>query len=201
MEQGLRKHLKMQCLGLASLERTIARQRSRVRQLKEGDANTAYFHMIARGRKRKNFIPVLTIDGHTIAEHSDMELALHVHFVGVFGSVQIDTISPNFMSLGVNQIDLSELDAPIGEVEVCAAIKELPSDRAPGPDGFTGTFYKTTWPVIRLEVMAAVRAFEQGNSRHLNLLNNAVIALLPKKWALPILETSDQSPWYTALPS
>lgn len=48
-ESGLRKRMKMRCLGLSSLERTMARQRSRVRQLSEGDANTAYFHLIARG--------------------------------------------------------------------------------------------------------------------------------------------------------
>ncbi|XP_066373246.1 uncharacterized protein [Miscanthus floridulus] len=53
-ENALRKRLKMRCLGLSSLERTMARQRSRVRQLSDGDANTAYFHLIARGRKRRN---------------------------------------------------------------------------------------------------------------------------------------------------
>jgi hypothetical protein len=46
-EQELRKRTKLRCLGLSSLERTIARQRSRIRHLAEGDANTAYFHLIA----------------------------------------------------------------------------------------------------------------------------------------------------------
>lgn len=55
-EAHLRRRMKMQCLGLSSFERTMARQRSRIRQLNEGNANTAYFHMIARGRKTKNFI-------------------------------------------------------------------------------------------------------------------------------------------------
>jgi hypothetical protein len=59
-EQGLRKQFKMRCLGLSSLERTMARECSRVRQLREGDANTAYFHLIARGRRRRNYIPALS---------------------------------------------------------------------------------------------------------------------------------------------
>lgn len=50
-ERELRKRMKLRCLGLASLERTIARQRSRIRHLADGDANTRYFHLIARGRK------------------------------------------------------------------------------------------------------------------------------------------------------
>jgi len=82
----LRRRMKMRCLGLSSLERTMARQRSRVRQLSEGDANTAYFHLIARGRKRRNYIPALTVDGHVVTEHEGMESTLHTHFSGVFGT-------------------------------------------------------------------------------------------------------------------
>lgn len=43
-EDWLRKQLKVLYLGLASLERTIARQRARIATLKDGDANTAFFH-------------------------------------------------------------------------------------------------------------------------------------------------------------
>lgn len=49
-ERKLRAELKGRCLGLSSLERTIARQRARVRHLADRDANTKYFHMIAQGR-------------------------------------------------------------------------------------------------------------------------------------------------------
>ncbi|XP_073360044.1 uncharacterized protein [Aegilops tauschii subsp. strangulata] len=42
-ELWLRRMLKMNVLGLASLEHTIARQRSRLRWLKEGGANTKLF--------------------------------------------------------------------------------------------------------------------------------------------------------------
>jgi hypothetical protein len=36
--------LKQHCLVLASLQRTIAHLRSRIQFLKEGDANTQFFH-------------------------------------------------------------------------------------------------------------------------------------------------------------
>ena len=52
-EEWFRKKLKHLCLGLASLERTIARLRSRILYLKEGDANTSFFHQQARYRKKK----------------------------------------------------------------------------------------------------------------------------------------------------
>jgi hypothetical protein len=46
--------------------------------------------------------------------------------------------------LGIVALDLSELEADISEEEVWDAIKALPSDKAPCPDGFTGAFYKST---------------------------------------------------------
>jgi hypothetical protein len=65
-EIWLRKTLKLTVLGLASLERTIARQRSRIRWLKDGDANTKYFHTIANGRRTGNFIPAIKVGDEII---------------------------------------------------------------------------------------------------------------------------------------
>jgi hypothetical protein len=50
-EHALCKLLKKKLLGLCSLERTIARQRSRLLYLTEGDANTALFQRQARHRQ------------------------------------------------------------------------------------------------------------------------------------------------------
>ena len=180
-ENGLRKQLKMRCLGLSSLERAMARQRSRIRQLSDGDANTAYFHLISRGRKQRSYIPALLADGHITEDHSDMELALHKHFAGVFGSAPSEGRTLNFETLGFHHLNLDDQDLHFSAEEVWTAIKALPSDRAPGPDGFTGAFYKASWPVIRDELMEAVHAFELGNTRNMNRLNNALIVLLPKK--------------------
>lgn len=88
----------------------MARQRSRVQQLSEGDANTTYFHLIARGRKRRSYIPALTVGGSTIADHAAMETALHKHFADVFGTAADARTSLNFQALGIVAVDLSELE-------------------------------------------------------------------------------------------
>lgn len=70
MEAWLRRQLRQRSLALASLNRTIARSRSRITWLQEGDANTDFFHGHARYRKRKNYIATLK-DGDTILSSQD----------------------------------------------------------------------------------------------------------------------------------
>ena len=43
-EDWVRKRLKVSYLGVASVERTVARQRACIATLKDGDANTGFFH-------------------------------------------------------------------------------------------------------------------------------------------------------------
>ena len=57
----------------------------------------------------------------------------------------------------------------------------MSSDRAPGPDGFTGAFYKTAWPIIQQEFMDTIQAFTDGNTWNMGKLNSALVALLPMK--------------------
>lgn len=154
-EAELRKRMKMRCLGLSSLDRTITRQRARVRHLQEGDVNTAYFHILARGRKRRNFITSLNVHGHLVANHDEMQMALHEHFAGVFGTAAATGSTLNFQALGIQPVDLTNQDAPFAAQEVWAAIKAMPADKVPGPNGFTGAFYKSAWNLIQPEMMGA----------------------------------------------
>jgi hypothetical protein len=55
------------------------------------------------------------------------------------------------------------------------AINYLPSDKSPGPDGFTGRFYKTCWSIIKDELMAAVMADWNGRFDNFHKLNSAFI--------------------------
>jgi len=54
-EENFRKKLKLHCLGLASFERTIARLRSRILYLREGDANTSFFPSASTVQKEEEF--------------------------------------------------------------------------------------------------------------------------------------------------
>jgi hypothetical protein len=87
--------------------------------------------------------------------------------------------------------DLSDLDQIITE-EVWRASIAMPSDKAPGPDGYTGRFYKAAWQVIKADFMAAISRLLQGDVTRLYLLNSVYITLLPKK--TEAIEVKDYRP-------
>lgn len=86
LETWLRRTLKLCLLGLASLERTIDRQRSRFRWLKEGDANSKFFQAVANGRRAKNFMPHVKLGEEIITEQSKMEEAFSDAFHALIGT-------------------------------------------------------------------------------------------------------------------
>lgn len=57
----------------------------------------------------------------------------------------------------------------------------MPSDKAPGPDGFTCAFFKRCWPIIKVDLMNFIRCFDNLHSANLKWLNSTNVVLLPKK--------------------
>jgi hypothetical protein len=77
--------------------------------------------------------------------------ALFEHFNGLLGSPAQRSRTARLDILNLPTMDLSSIDVCFTEEEIWAVIRDIPSEKAPGPDGFTGLFYKKkAWPIIRL---------------------------------------------------
>ena len=66
---------------------------------------------------------------------------------------------------------------PFTEAEVAKIVQESPPDRAPGPDGFTGRFYRAAWPVIKEDICSTFNSLWQQDWRSFYLLNDASMVL------------------------
>jgi hypothetical protein len=87
----------------------------------------------------------------------------------------------DLQALGLPTLPLEGLEEEFSEEEVRAVIHELPSDKAPGPDGFTALFYKSAWDIIKHNILRAFRAFWSLDARSFHHLNDAYMVLLLKK--------------------
>lgn len=75
-------------------------------------------------------------------------------------------------------------------------VMDLPNDKAPGPDGFTGLFYKRAWDIIKANVMNAFYKLWAQDGRSFSHLNDAYMVLLRKKAQLAEIRDYRRSAWF-----
>jgi hypothetical protein len=143
-EKELRSSLKAREVGLAAINRIKARQRARIKWLKLGDANTKYFHSRATHRKQKIRIQSLQSDNGIATSPLEIEEVVFEHMTKIMGTSVPCAERFRWENLGLSAPDLSELDAVFTMQEVKSAVFDSPVERAPGPDGFSGGFFKSS---------------------------------------------------------
>lgn len=77
-------------------------------------------------------------------------------------------------------VGLDSLVAPFQTDEIDSIVKRMPSDKAPGPDGFNGLFLKRRWQFLKGDFYALYSTFYQGQA-NLECINTSYITLVPKK--------------------
>lgn len=130
LETWLRRKLKCHSLGLASLESTMARTKSRLRWLKEGDANTVYFQQHARYRKKKNFISKLQVDDRLILDQEEKKEAVWGFYNELLGTARQRDFTLDLLAFHRPASNLSDLELLLSDEEIWATINVLPLDKA-----------------------------------------------------------------------
>lgn len=183
-ESDLRRELKLRILGLAAVERSRRRQASRINHIRAGDACTRFFHIRMSNRKRRKYIASLKRqDGSVVWSHTDKQQVLHEYFQDLLGKKVSRLRTFNWQQLQLQELHQTpglELDRQFSQTEIEQAIKSLPSEKAPGPDGFTSDFYKHCWHIIKDDILSAFQAFYMHHSGALEHINSARVVLIPK---------------------
>ncbi|KAL9663911.1 hypothetical protein QQ045_019305 [Rhodiola kirilowii] len=180
-EEQLRKTgLQSRIWHLEAQDERMWRQKSRVKWLKEGDQNTRYFHRMATWRSKKNNIESLVINGRRVEEPGELKLEIQKFFVEHFLKRDARPWTAVKMNFGViNQNQKEEMERMISKEEILLSLKECEGNKAPGPDGFTISFYKKFWKEVRPEVEGFIEEFS-ANGRLTRGIIQTFIALIPK---------------------
>ena len=78
-----------------------------------------------------------------------------------------------------NQKETENINRPITSTEIETVIKNLPTNKSPGPDGSTGEFYQTFREELTLILLKLFQNIAEGGTLP-NSFNEATITLIPK---------------------
>jgi hypothetical protein len=129
------------------------RQRAKIKDCVLGDENSAYFHMCATVRLRKNQIKRLEVQGVPVESHCGMQAVLHDFFKHLVGQAR-----PNFFSFDLDSLlaasslssaDVQALISPFSFDEIKTALWAIDCNSSPGPDGFGPAFFKQNWDLVK----------------------------------------------------
>ena len=73
-----------------------------------------------------------------------------------------------------------DLERDFSKEEVVKVLQEMEGDKAPGPNGFTMTFFLKCWNVVEKDVMAFFDHFHRSSVFERSL-NASFLSLIPKK--------------------
>ena len=79
----------------------------------------------------------------------------------------------------LNQEEIENMNRPITSTEVDTVIKNLLTNKSPGPDGFTGEYYQTFREELTPILLKLFQNIAEGGT-HPNSYYEATITLIPK---------------------
>lgn len=166
-----------------AMEETKARQRSRDRNVVEGDRNTKYFQTVANQR-RKTLIHAMEGPDGLVHDTKDIVEIASNFYKDLFKSEDRTNISltDNFFAVSDKAKDCENeiLEAPFTDMEIKKVVFEAYSDGAPRPDGLSFIFYQHFWDLIKSDLCTMFQAFHRGELDHYRL-NFSLITLIPKE--------------------
>ncbi|GJY88640.1 sodium/hydrogen exchanger 6 [Tanacetum coccineum] len=162
-------------------EERFLRQKSKIEWLKAGDANTAYFYRIVKTKCARNRIKMVRDSSNVVHEGNAVPGAFFSHykqFLGLEGaSAPLDDQGLFTKILANHKAEFMVRN--VLDREIKDALFSIVDDKAPGPDGFTATFFKKSWDIVGGEITNAIRDFF-SNGNLLKELNHTIITLIPK---------------------
>ena len=135
------------------------------------------------GEEEKKTILSLEQDGVNISDQKQIREIIYDFYKKHFGRQAISNVSLSenaWTTEGrLSSEDNEFLTRPFSEEEVKWVVFDMKENIALGPDGFSVTFYKHCWEIVKGDFMDMVNDFYLGNL-DIGRLNYGVITLIPK---------------------
>ncbi|GAV77198.1 hypothetical protein CFOL_v3_20670 [Cephalotus follicularis] len=162
-------------------EESFLRQKSRINWLKLGDGNNKFFHRAVTSLHHRNHVDRLQhLDGSWACNQDEVEKLAVEHFKGFLGQRSCQPLHNNLeYHKKFTAAQKALMGRRVTDEEIKGAFWALNPNKAPGPDGFNGHFFRTVWDIVERDMLAACRFFFEQPYMPKGL-NATIITLVPK---------------------
>ncbi|XP_074300183.1 uncharacterized protein LOC141631406 [Silene latifolia] len=168
---------------LAKARESFVAQKSKHKWIKDGDANTSYFHGLLKRRRNMNNVAMIEdMNGKVCDTKEQIQKAFIDYYQLLLGSSK-ETKKIHRRIIAQGSVCTADhwhiLRKPLTGEEIKEALFSIPDIKSPGPDGYTSKFFKDAWGEIGGDVIRAVQDFFQSRQL-LKKFNSTNVTLIPK---------------------
>ena len=163
-------------------EEAYWKQRSRLLWLRLGDRNSGYFHADTKNRKRANSFSVIEdAEGNMVYKEGQISTVIINYFKDLFTSAGRDDLDivERALTPKITAEDNELLVSIPSATEIKDAIFSVHADKAPGPDGFSASFFHSNWDAIGVDIVLEVQQFFETGFLP-EKINETFVRLIPK---------------------
>ncbi|GKA63263.1 hypothetical protein Tco_0762869 [Tanacetum coccineum] len=163
-------------------EEKLIYQKAKVKWLSEGDRNNAFFHRVFKSRSHRSKISNISEDLGNIFIGDDIAPQFMKHFERFLGCEDHVRDPSNMSALFKRKLSMEEAALMIKDdtdKEIKDAMFQIDGNKAPGPDGYTSSFFKKAWNIVGRDVCCAVKEFFSTGKMQKEI-NSTLISLVPK---------------------
>ncbi|XP_024632722.1 uncharacterized protein [Medicago truncatula] len=172
------RELSIELHSLSHVHTIMNWQKAGMNWVKEGDANSKFFHNMMSNRQRRNPLHLLHVDGVIVEGVQNIRIAVFNHFASHYSSS--DVVRPGIQGLNFRKLTYAQagnLVRPFSLEEVKHAIWDCESLKSPVPDGINVGFIKDYWHELKDDLMRFLVEFHR-NGKLTKGVNSTFIAFI-----------------------
>ncbi|KAL2901795.1 hypothetical protein RDABS01_026877 [Bienertia sinuspersici] len=148
-----------------------------------GDSNSKIFYNSLKARSSTNTINrIMDNRGKWLEDMNDITEAFTEFYKTLLSGGEPKTqVNPEVVQLGVRLTDQHKelLSCKFTDKEIKQAMFSIPSNKAPGLDGYNSQFFKTAWPIVGKDIIQAIKDFFT-NGKLLKEVSITTLTMVPK---------------------